>query len=408
MKTKRTAYENQKGAVIALVAVMIPVFLAGLGLAIDAGAMYEQNRRMQTAADSAALAAAQEVRTLNSSKYESAALYAALNNGFERDETTGIEVRNPPTTGAFKGDSEYVEVVISQPQPIYFMGLFKEEADTIRARAVAGTAPSDTCLLVKNPSAANALDIGGNATVRLTDCGVVVNSSHSRAATADGSSIAEAASFQVVGDTAGSNWKPAPYTGALPLDDPLADFVMPPPGACTFTEKQILMTSTTLNPGVYCGGIELRSQTAVTFNPGVYYLAGGGLNANAGASLIGNGVTFVNTKKPGYAYDRIWINGGAKIDLKAPMDGYWKGILFYQDPSVTTNKVNVFNGGADMKLTGIVYFPTTATKFSGDFGTDANKLLMIGDKVEFTGNNSFAALPKDFLPRTLLAARVVE
>ena len=95
MKTKRTAYENQKGAVIALVAVMIPVFLAGLGLAIDAGAMYEQNRRMQTAADSAALAAAQEVRTLNTSKYESAALYAALNNGFERDETTGIEVRNP-------------------------------------------------------------------------------------------------------------------------------------------------------------------------------------------------------------------------------------------------------------------------------------------------------------------------
>ena len=32
----------------------------------------------------------------------------------------------------------------------------------------------------------------------------------------------------------------------------------------------------------------------------------------------------------------------------------------------------------------------------------------IGDKVEFTGNTNFKGLPKEFLPRTLLAARVVE
>ncbi len=44
----------------------------------------------------------------------------------------------------------------------------------------------------------------------------------------------------------------------------------------------------------------------------------------------------------------------------------------------------------------------------GNFGSDAQQLLMIGDKVEFTGNTRFKALPKEFLPRTLLAARVVE
>jgi hypothetical protein len=399
---------KQKGAIIALMALLLPVFIAALGLAIDAGAMFEQNRRMQIAADSAALSAAQEVRSLNSAYYEGSALGAAASNGFERTSETGIEVRNPPTTGAFKGDSEYVEVIIAQPQPLYFMSLFKADADTLRARAVAGTAPSDTCLLVKNPTSANALDVGGNATLRLQDCGIVVNSSHSRAASATGSGIVEASAISVVGGTTGSNFSPDPYTGALPLEDPLASFVMPPPGACTFTSKQIIMTSTSLNPGVYCGGIELRSQAAVTFNPGTYYLAGGGLNANAGAQLLGDGVTFVNTSKPGYAYDRIWINGGALIDLKAPTAGLWQGILFYQDPSINSSKVNVFNGGPSMKLTGIVYFPTTSTKFSGDFGTDANQLLMIGDKMEFTGNTSFSALPKSFLPRTLLAARVVE
>jgi hypothetical protein len=400
---------KQKGAVIALFAMMLPVFIGAIGLAIDGGAMYEQNRRMQTAADAAALSAAQEVRTLNSGMYEAAALDGAEANGFVRTDITGIDVRNPPTTGAFKGKSEYVEVVVSQPQPLFFMSLFKDSPDTIRARAVAGTAPNDACILVKNKTAANAFDAGGNATLRLQDCGIMVNSAHSKAASATGSSIVEASSISVVGGTTGSNFNPDPFTGADEMEDPLASFVMPPAGSCTFTSKQIIMTSTTLNPGVYCGGIELRSQAKVTFNPGTYYLVGGGLNANAGAAITGVGVTFVNTeKKPTYSYDRIWINGGAAIDLSAPTSGVWKGILFYQDPKVSSTKQNVFNGGAGMQLTGIVYFPTTSTKFSGNFGSNANKLLLIADKVEITGNTTFAAMPSDFLPRTFLAARVVE
>jgi hypothetical protein len=406
---RRKDLREEKGSVIALFALMLPVFIGGVGLAIDGGAMYEQNRRMQTAADAAALAAAHEVRLEHAGTYETAALDGAELNGFVRTDVTGIDVYNPPKTGAYKGKGDYVEVIVSQPQPLFFMSLFKDSPDTIRARAVAGIAPSDVCMLVKNKTAANAFDAGGNATLRLEDCGIVVNSSHSKGASATGSSIVEASSISVVGGTAGSNFSPDPVTGIEPMDDPLASFVMPPPGACTFTSKQIIMTSTTLNPGVYCGGIELRSQAKVMFKPGVYYLVGGGLNANAGAALNGAGVTFVNTeKKPTYQYDRIWINGGAAIDLSAPTDGVWKGILFYQDPKVSTTKQNVFNGNADMKLTGIVYFPTTSTKFSGDFGTDANKLLLIGDKVEFTGNTVFKALPTDFVPRSLLSARVVE
>jgi hypothetical protein len=402
---------QQKGAVVALFAVMLPAFIGALGLAVDTGATYEQNRRMQTAADAAALAAAQEVRGENWGGVENAAYSGARQNGFEpsSDATIGIEVHRPPSTGAFKGNNEYVEVIVTQPQPLYFMRLFKEEPDDIRARAVAGTQPSDTCVLVKNPSARNAFDVGGNATVRLQDCGVTVNSSNSQAAIANGSSIMEASHITIVGGYSGPNFNPEPFTGADVLDDPLASFTMPALGACTFSEKQIIMTSTTLNPGNYCGGIELRSQAHVTFNPGVYYLIGGGLNANAGARMTGTGVTFVNTeKKPTYRYDPIWINGGANISLSAPTSGPWQGILFYQDPKIVSTKTNIFNGGADMVLKGIVYFPTTSTKFSGDFGTDAQQLLMIGDKVEFTGNTTFKALPKEFLPRTLLAARVVE
>jgi len=408
---KRALNRNQKGAVAAMFAVMLPAFIGALGLAIDTGATYEQNRRMQTAADAAALAAAQEVRGENYDGVQNAAYAGARQNGFEPAPDAGInvEVHRPPTTGAFKGDSEYVEVIVTQPQPLYFMRLFKEAPEDIRARAVAGTQPGDTCILTLNKTAQASFDAGGNATLRLQDCGVTVNSSNSRAGIANGSSIVEAAHISIVGGYSGSNFNPEPFTGADAIDDPLGSFVMPAAGGCTFTEKQVIMTTTTLNPGNYCGGIEVRSQAAVTFNPGVYYLTGGGLNANAGAILNGEGVTFVNTeKKPTYKYDVVWINGGAGINLSAPTSGPWQGILFYQDPKITSTKTNIFNGGADMQLKGIVYFPTTSTKFSGDFGTDAQQLLLIGDKIEFTGNTTFKALPKEFLPRTLLAARVVE
>jgi len=407
----RNLRKREKGAVVAMFAIMLPAFIGALGLAIDTGATYEQNRRMQTAADAGALAAAQEIKGENWGGVKNAALGGAAQNGFEPspDLGVGVDVYRPPVTGAFKGDGEYVEVIVTQPQPLYFMRLFKDAPDDIRARAVAGTSPSDTCLLVKNEHAQSAFDVGGNATVQFKDCGVTVNSDSSRAAINNGSGVLEASHVSIVGDYDGDNWNPEPITGIEPLDDPLASFVMPAPGACTFTEKQVIMTTRTLSPGNYCGGIEVRAQAYAKFNPGVYYLIGGGLNANAGAALSGEGVTFVNTERlPTYRYDAVWINGGAEIHLKAPTSGIWKGILFYQDPKVSTTKVNIFNGGAGMELIGIVYFPTTSTKFAGDFGSDAQQLLMIGDQVEFTGNTSFKALPKEFLPRTLLAARVVE
>ena len=107
------------------------------------------------------------------------------------------------------------------------MRLFKDAPEDIRARSVAGTSPSDTCLLVKNPSAQSAFDVGGNATVRLQDCGVTVNSDNSQAAIANGSAIMEASHISIVGGYSGSNFNPEPFTGADVLDDPLASFAMP-------------------------------------------------------------------------------------------------------------------------------------------------------------------------------------
>ncbi len=67
MNNQRKPKDGQKGAVLVLFAIMLPAFIGALGLAIDTSSTYELNRRMQTAADAAALAGAHALR---SEKYD--------------------------------------------------------------------------------------------------------------------------------------------------------------------------------------------------------------------------------------------------------------------------------------------------------------------------------------------------
>jgi hypothetical protein len=83
-------------------------------------------------------------------------------------------------------------------------------------------------------------------------------------------------------------------------------------------------------------------------------------------------------------------------------------MVFFQDPDIKSNKVNVFNGNAEWDITGILYFPTTAVKMTGTFDASAQDMLMISDTLEFSGTAEFKRLSKDFLPSVLTVARVVE
>src|SRR5687768_12043260 len=78
--------KGEAGALSAMMAIMLPAALAATGLIIDLGRMYSYKREMQTAADAAALAAAQEWRQENFSSYDEAALEDAALNGFDEDD----------------------------------------------------------------------------------------------------------------------------------------------------------------------------------------------------------------------------------------------------------------------------------------------------------------------------------
>ena len=71
----------------------------------------------------------------------------------------------------------------------------------------------------------------------------------------------------------------------------------------------------TLNPGVYCNGMDIHAGSNVTLNPGIYYVDRGSLNVNGGATLTGTGATIVFTSSTGAGWATANINGGATVNL---------------------------------------------------------------------------------------------
>lgn len=115
---------------------MIVVLVGFLGLAMDAGYLAGVKSRMQTAADTAAVAGAMGTGR-GEPPHEAARSVARLNGFSHSKNTVQVSVNTPPQYGDFRGDPEAVEVMISQNVPTSFFKIFHMPSAEIRARAVA-------------------------------------------------------------------------------------------------------------------------------------------------------------------------------------------------------------------------------------------------------------------------------
>src|SRR5882724_11936026 len=116
----RCGRHARRGAVVHwLVASLVIVAIVALGM--DGGRIMEERRHAQATADATALAAAADLYSnwwTNHGKdsgdsAKTAALEIAAANGYANDGTTSVVTVNiPPTSGAFAGKAEFVEVVV--------------------------------------------------------------------------------------------------------------------------------------------------------------------------------------------------------------------------------------------------------------------------------------------------------
>jgi len=73
------------------------------------------------------------------------------------------------------------------------------------------------------------------------------------------------------------------------------------------------------------------------------------------------------------------------VSLAAPTSGTYQGVLFFQDRSINNTALSSsFAGGANMTLTGSLYFPTTALAFNNGSSSTAN-VALLARTVDFEG-----------------------
>jgi Flp pilus assembly protein TadG len=364
---------------------MIP--LLGLtGSAVDYSRANNIRSAMQAAADATALNLVQNALSLPSGDVSDSAT-SVFNASFSRPEATQLQVSAQSTS------SGVVTVTATARIATDFMGVLGITSIPIGSRTVAMKTPGDGkgCVLALDRSASGAITAQGSTTVNLNGCSMYDDSRSSTALTVGGSAQVSALSVGVVGGisgNAGVTTTAGVQTGLSPIPDPYRNVQVPSFSGCD-QHNYGAHNTTTINPGVYCGGMQFNANADVTFNAGVYIIDGGDFTVNGSARLHGTGVTIIFTSSSGN-WPTATINGGANIDLRPASTGTFAGILMFGDRAIPVGTSYKFNGGATQYLGGAVYFPTGDVQFSGGAGTNTNCTQLIGDTITFTGNSGLA------------------
>lgn len=388
-----------------LMAVAALAVTAIIGLSVDIGSLLHLYETMQTATDSAAVAAAKGLQASGDAT-DPANQDAALNGFTAGSQGVTITVNNPPASGEYQGNSNYVQVQISQPEPTYFLRVLGINSLTISTEAAATMGNSPGCVYSLDPNDAGSLGlitISGGATVK-TGCGIIVDSASSSALSVSGGGTIQATSVGVVGNystSGGGSISPTPVTGIVAADDPLDYLQAPTVGSCSPATTNLQVSgghTATLNQGTYCGGISVSGGSTVKLNSGTYVLEGGGLQVSGGSSISGSSVTFYNTQGGSYGYAPINISGSGTINLSAPTSGALAGILIFEDRSIAKGSSGAtLSGGSSASFTGAIYLPHGSVSFSGGTSGSAPYTIIVADDITFSGSatlgTNYSSLP---------------
>lgn len=122
---------DNKGAVAVIVAICLFAIMVTTALAVDVGSLFEDRRHLQTVADAAALAGAQELPESPDEAEQKAIEYISFNYG------EGVEI--DIEIGSYLGvDYASITVTVLNPDsPLYFARVMNKESTPVGAKATA-------------------------------------------------------------------------------------------------------------------------------------------------------------------------------------------------------------------------------------------------------------------------------
>jgi hypothetical protein len=451
---------KERGSVTLVAAVSMVGLIGFTGMAIDVGYLQWSQVRIQDAADSAAQAALIELENGNTD-WKVAGQNSAAMNGFTNGANgVTVSINNPPTTGSMKGNTSALEAIVTQATPTFFMQMLNTRSVAIQGYAAGsyasssgssgtgtGSGSSAGCVYVLDTASSDSQTMNVQGSSPTFNCGVVVESPNSQAVYLSGAltvNMGSGYTLGVVGPSTCAAAQPATqancgidYTsnqdyictsgnpncsasseptanGISNPGDPLTNISVPAFGT-TFSAKNYYdMNSApagnTLQPGIYCGGLNIGNTNGATYtlNAGTYIIAGGTLQFNSQGTVKGSGVTFYLTSPADVASTtgsscpsslvtpgsttiaKVNINGQPNVTLSAPATGASTGItgiLLFENRSATTDNAPQIVGNSTTSLNGALYFKNSTLTFSGVNGSNTGYMMIVVKKLNINGSS---------------------
>lgn len=398
MKTKARLLSDTSGAAAVVIALALPMVVGGFGLGTEVGSWYFNQRKLQNAADVAAFAAATQVRAgqlqeVAEATYvawaEEAALAAALRTGF-RGDRGAILVVTP-----YSNDANKVEVRLQEQVPRGFSAIFASGPVGMGGRAVAAidTDGIPSCVLALDERAEGALTFMGDNDLTIRGCNAHANSLNENAVVVQGNPRVTTDCISTSGGVRQGRDQlltltecEAPLENAAVIPDPYAHLEPPTDVIAQPCQDETVFggpagSTHTISEGRYCGTLEL--QRNVTLEPGIYVVEGDVI-INSTANVVGEGVTIYI--RGDYEFRS---NGAANVELSAPTEGPYAGILVFADQDSAASDVrHVMNGTASSFYNGAFYAPRGNVDVLGNNSGAGGCVQVVANRIRFTGNSS--------------------
>jgi len=398
-------------AVAPLTAMMLVPILGAMALSIDAGYWYKTQRSMQSAADSAALAAAFVDGTTCSTDCDGAAKGTTARLGFTNGtgDVTVVTERNGSTYCPTGVTGTCTRVTIGNQASFWFGSIVgflgnangKQGMTAVAVARQSGSGgPSSLCITALAGSGATpALQGNGVPFANMAGCSVFSNTSLN----CNGNDLG--ADYGIAVGTATGCGKQQ-VTGATPITDPYSGLAASIPTGTCQSSNNISGSKNWTGTIKFCGDVNVTGD--VTLQSGsnaVIVIDNGTLNLNkntfktasgASATLIFTGTNASTSKH--YPTAANGGNPGATLDFAAPTSGTWKGIAIYQNPALTNNVSFTYAGSAPKwNVTGVVYLPHATFTLSGAVGTSTNGyncFALVVDNITINGTGNMFANPQ--------------
>lgn len=331
MRSIGAAFAKAKEGTSAILLALVLPTLAGIaGFAADYSAATSGQQRLQAIVDSAALAIAREMTVTPVDNTRAQALaeqYVAAN----------IPANTPYkiVVAAALAEANMAVKVNGQQQVATPFGLLERFAGVsiisanALARVTASSAPQKLCLVSLGEKLDGGIYLHNGSVISAPGCMFYSNSTKQEAVIIEAGSTLRAATVCARGGVKNmASLIDATFVTDCPATvDPLAAKPEPPlSNGCDYNKVVIDTGIKTLQPGTYCGGLEIKANAKVTMNPGIYHFKNGHFYVKEMAEVRGNGVTLLfNGNKSFFRFEESGL-----VEISAPVSGPTAGILIWE------------------------------------------------------------------------------